>query len=327
MTMVFRLLVLLVCLTAWSGPADAQSSPGVRRVGVLVPNFNLGGQAALDPLRLGMREAGWVEGRDYVAFLYEHELNAEALIAAINALSADKVEVVVLITLQAAAVVRVLAPTLPIVVLGAADPVASGVAETLARPGGMITGLTIMAPELLAKRVALLKEMVPTVSRLAVMLNPRTPASPLMAQATVQAAEAMGMSARLFEASTLGDIDGAFGAVAQWRADAVIILDDLLFYLGRREAIEAALLKRLPLVCPAIQMTRQGCLFSYATHVAHQFRRAGLFVDKILKGEKPGDLPFEQPTRFGLVINLKTAAALSLDIPPTLLSIADEVIE
>ena len=321
-----RPLVLLVCLAVWCGHAAAQQSPSPRRIGILIPTLGLN-MNRVTPFRDGMRDLGWVEGRDYVAFQREHGFGAGEFAAAALRLATERVEVVVLGTLEAALAVHAWAPKLPIVILATADPVASGAAESLARPGGMITGMTLMSPELLSKRVGFLKEMVPRLSRLAVVMNPRTPAAPLMAQATVQAAERLGVMARPFEVRAPGDIEGAFDVAAAWSADAVILVEDAFLFLVRAQLMAAAGRRHLPLVCPFAQMTRQGCLFSYGVDMAHQLRRAAPFVDKILRGEKPGNLPFEQPTRFSLAINLRVAAAIGLDVPPLLLSVADEVIE
>jgi putative ABC transport system substrate-binding protein len=321
-----RLLVLLCLLVAW--PAAAQQQEGMRRVGILIPKLGIHPNAGvLDPFRHGMRELGWSEGRDYAVILREHGTDAADFAAAMNELAAERVEAIVLITLQAALVVRARLPAMPIIVLSAADPVGNRVAESLARPGGTITGLTLMSPELLSKRVALLKEIVPRFSRLAIVQNPRTPASPLMAQAATQAAQQLDVTSRLFDASAPEEIRIAFDAAKAWSADALILLDDALFFLARGQAVALARERRLPLACPFTLMTREGCLLSYATNLIAQFERAGSFIDKIFKGEKAGNLPFQQPTRFDLVINLKTAAALGLDVPPTLLAVADEVIE
>jgi putative ABC transport system substrate-binding protein len=181
-----------------------------------------------------------------------------------------------------------------------------------------------MAPELAAKRVQQIREILPRATRLAVLGHPGTP---MMLDAILPVAQHLGFATRIFEVHMPQEIDTTFRSIKEWSADAVIVLDSELFWRNGPLLAAAAEAQNLPMACGFREMTRAGCLFSYATNIREHFRRGAAYVDKILKGAKPGDLPFEQPTRFELLINLKTAKKLGVEIPQTLLTIADEVIE
>jgi putative ABC transport system substrate-binding protein len=316
-------LLLLALLAAWPASVEAQQ----RRIGVLIPELLMNPNVGLDPLRRSLRELGWNEGRDYALVVREHAPDAAAVAAATADLLQAGVEVAVVVALQAALVARSRAPRLPIVALAGADPVASGAAASLARPGGTITGIALMSPELLAKRLQLLKEVFPTLSRLAIIQSPESGVALSMTRIAAQAAERFGMTARVFDIRERQDIDASFDAVKAWNADAVIMMDIPLFYVLRAELAAAALRRKLPAACPFPQMAREGCLLAYSSSIVDSWGRAGFFVDRILKGEKAGDLPFQQPTRFEFVINLKSAATLGVEVPAMLLPLADEVIE
>jgi putative ABC transport system substrate-binding protein len=314
----------LACLAAWPVRAEAQQP---RRIGVLAPELLTNLNAALDPLRRSLRELGWNEGRDYALVVREHAPDAAAVAAATADLVQAGVDVAVVVALQAALVARSRAPRLPIVTLAGADPVTSGAAVSLARPGGTITGIALMSPELMAKRLQLLKEVVPAISRLAIIQSPDAGVAQSMTGIAAGAAERLGMTVRVFDIRGRQDIDGGFDAAKAWNADALIIMDLPQFYVLRTELASAALQRKLPAACPFPQMARDGCLLAYSSSIVDSWGRAGYFVDRILKGEKAADLPFQQPTRFEFVINLKSAAMLGVEVPAMLLPLADEVIE
>ena len=220
--------------------------------------------------------------------------------------------------------------TIPIVFTAAGDPVASGLVTSLARPGGNVTGLSSLAPELVGKRLELLKQAVPGVSRVAVLWQPgalgeRTDKD--MLKGAEVAARALGVRLQFVEARGPADFDRAFSDMTRARAGALTVLPSTMFLSERRRLVDLAAKNRLPAVYPSREFVDAGGLMSYGPNLADLFRRAATYVDKILKGAKPGDLPVEQPTKFELVINLKTAKALGLTIPPSLLARADQVIE
>jgi putative ABC transport system substrate-binding protein len=238
-----------------------------------------------------------------------------------------KVDLIVVVTLQVALAAQPVAGDTPILVAVAGDPVRAGAAESLSHPGGTITGLATMSPELVTRRVQQLREILPRATRLAVLGEPSTPLMPLMLDAVLPAARSLGFVTRIFEVHAPDDFKASFETMRQWPADAVIALDAEMFWRNGPRLAAAAEAVNLPMACGFREMTRAGCLFSYATNIREHFRRGAAYVDKILKGVKPGDLPFEQPTRFELIINLKTARKLGVTIPDTLLTLADEVIE
>ncbi len=220
--------------------------------------------------------------------------------------------------------------TLPIVFAAAADPVTSGLVTSLARPGGNVTGLSSFSPELVGKRLEQLTQAVPGVSRVAVLWQPgglgeRTEKD-MLKEADV-AARALGVRLQFVEARGPGDLDRAFSDMTRARAGALTVLTSLVFLGERRRLVDLAAKNRLPAVYPQREFVDAGGLMAYGANLADNYRRAATYVDKILKGTKPGDLPVEQPTKFELVINLKAAKVLGLTIPPSLLLRADEVIE
>jgi putative ABC transport system substrate-binding protein len=184
-----------------------------------------------------------------------------------------------------------------------------------------------MSPELMAKRLQLLKEVVPATSRLAIIQSPDAGVAQSMTGIAARAAERFGMTVRVFDIRGRQDIDASFDAAKAWNADALIMMDLPLFYVLRTELASAALQRKLPAACPFPQMAREGCLLAYSSSIVDSWGRAGYFVDRILKGENAADLPFQQPTRFEFVINLKSAATLGVEVPAMLLPLADEVIE
>jgi putative ABC transport system substrate-binding protein len=217
--------------------------------------------------------------------------------------------------------------TIPIVMTAVNDPLGSGLVSSLARPGGNVTGTSLMAPDVVGKQLEALKEMVPMVSRVALLRNPDNPASQLQLREAEAAARALGLRLQTLEARGPEEIERAFAAMTRERAGALVVLTDAIFTNQRQQIADLAAAKRLPAVYGHIEHAGAGGLIAYSANLYDLERRAAIFVDKILKGAKPGDLPVEQPTKLELVINLRAARAIGLTIPQTLLLRADHVIE
>jgi putative ABC transport system substrate-binding protein len=309
---------------------EAQQAAKVARIGYLA--LNLAANPHLREAFLqGLRDLGYVEGRNLMIETRSAEGKRERLPALAAELVALKVDVIVVAggTLAALAAKQA-TRTLPIVFTPAADPVESGLVTSLARPGGNVTGLSILAPELVGKCLEQLKQAVPGVSRVAVLWQPgavpeRTEKD--MLKGAEVAARALGVRPQFVEARGPADFDRAFSDMTKARAGALTVLGSTMFGNERRRLVDLAAKNRLPAVYPWREFVDAGGLMAYGPNVAVLYRRAATFVDKILKGAKPGDLPVEQPTKFELVINLKTAKALGLTIPPSLLQRADQVIQ
>ena len=216
---------------------------------------------------------------------------------------------------------------IPIVMGAVGDPVRVGLVTSLARPGTNVTGLTLLSVELSSRRLQLLREAIPQASRVAVLWNPSNPAGKDYVEQTKGAARALGVELAAVEVRGAGDLDAALEAVATARASALIALADATLWNHRRRVVDFALRKRLPAMFPEREFADDGGLMAYGPNVPANFRRAAVYVDKILKGARPADLPIEHPTTFELAINIKTAKALGLTIPPALLARADQVIE
>ena len=275
----------------------------------------------------GLRELGWIEGKTIAIEYRSAKWNVELLEDLAEDLVRMKVDVIV--TAGGGAPLRAAkqaTSTIPIVMARSVDPVAEGLVATLARPGGNVTGVSFMIPELGSKRLELLKEVAPRVTRLAVLWNPAT-GSDLELRATRAAASKLGVTLKLMDVRNADDLMRVFATLEKERPDALTMFFDELT-TGYRELVgDFAKKHRLPTVFGAKEFAEAGGLMSYAPNVPEAFRRAASYVDKILKGAKPGDLPIEQPTKFELVVNVKTARALGLTIPPSLLLRADQVIE
>jgi putative tryptophan/tyrosine transport system substrate-binding protein len=310
--------------------AEAQQAAKIARIGYLATNRAASPHLPAAFLQ-GLRDLGYVEGRNVVIEYRNAEGKPERLPALAAELVALKVDVIfagggTLPALAAKHATR----TLPIVFADAADPVTSGLVTSLARPGGNVTGLYALAAELVSKRLELLKQAVPGVSRVAVLWQPgalpeRTTMD--MRKDAEVAARALGVQLQFLEVRGPADFDRAFSDMTKARAGALTVLPGTIFLSERKRLVGLAARNRLPAVYLARESVDAGGLMSYAPNIADLFRRAATYVDKILKGAKPADLPVEQPTKFELVINLKTAKALGLTIPPSLLQRADEVLQ
>jgi putative ABC transport system substrate-binding protein len=278
----------------------------------------------------GLRELGWIEGRN-IAIEYRWAANREDQLAALAAeLVRLKVDVIVTSSTPAAQAAKRATTTIPIVMTFAADPVGSGLVSSLARPGGNITGLTTLARGLVAKRLELLKAVAPGSTSMAVLRQPGAlgePAMRAMVEETQVAGRTLGLQLRFVEARGREDLERAFSVMRGARVGGLLVFPNPMLFEARGSIVAHAARSRLPAVYPWREAASVGGLMSYATNFPDMYRRAASYVDKILKGAKPADLPIEQPTTFELVINLKTARALGLTIPPSLLQRADQVIE
>ena len=323
-------LMLALALVVASLATEAQQPKNVHRIGTLsalgtTPGRNPFVEAFLE----GRRALGYVEGQHFVLEYRGAEGQFEGFPDLAAELVRLKVEVIVAQGTPAALAAKHATTTIPIVMVGVGDPVGSGLVASLARPGGIITGLSNLSPELVRKQLEFLKDVRPTVSRVAVLWNPANPASHLMVRAADVAAQALGVQLHLVEARGRGPdaFDSAFAAMTNAHADALLVLADTIFFEHRRRLAELAAMSHLPTMYQGREHVEAGGLISYAASVPDVWRHGATYVDKILKGAKPADLPVEQPTRFELVINLKTAQALGITIPPSLLVLADEVIK
>ncbi len=310
--------------------AEAQQAAKVARIGFLAGNLTASPHLR-EAFRQGLRDLGYVEARNVVIEYRSAEGKFERLPALAAELVALKVDVLLAGGTPQALAAKQATSTLPIVfAAAAADPVTSGLVTSLARPGGNVTGVTGLAPELVGKCLDQLKQAVPGVSRVAVLWHPGASGEGTdkdMLKGAEVAARALGVRLQLVETRGPEDFDKAFPDMIRARADALTVVPSAMFFGERRRLVDLAAKNRLPAVYSLREYVDAGGLMAYGPNIADLFRRAATYVDKILKGAKPGDLPVEQPTKFELVINLKTAKALGLTISPSLLLRADEVIQ
>ena len=322
-------VILALRLVVAGGDAVAQPAAATARIGYLSSNL-ASNRDLREAFRQGLRDLGYVEGKSVVIEYRDAQGKLERLPALAAELVALKVDVIVAAAgTQTALAVKQATRSLPIVFIGVGNPVTSGLAASLARPGGNATGTSSMSPELAGKWPELLKQAVPGVERIAILLKPGSVGETekeVLEQSEV-AAKALGMRLQRFEAHVPTDIDRAFTDMAKVRVGALEVLSTNLFASERRRLVDLAARHRIPTMFGFRLYVDAGGLMSYGPNLADLYRRAATYVDKILKGAKPADLPIEQPTKFELVINLKTAEALGLTIPPSVLGRADEVIQ
>ena len=307
--------------------AEAQQAQKVWHIGYLGQTSQPEVQYLLDALRLGLRQRGLIENRDFVVEYRFAQGKSERLVELAGELVQARVDVIVTTTDTLGLATKQATTTIPIVMVLTGDPVESGLAASLAKPGGNVTGLSITAPDLAGKRLQLLREAVPRLGRVAVLWNADNPVKAREVEETQVAARSLrvGVQSVPLRGSDPA-LPPAFAVMRSERVQAAIVLGDAYMF-GHRGAIAAhAMANRLPTMWEIKALIDKGGLMSYGPDIVDHFRRAATYVDRILKGAKPGDLPIEQPTKFELVINLKTAQALGLTIPPTLLFRADEVI-
>jgi putative ABC transport system substrate-binding protein len=309
-------------------PLGAQGARAAKRyrIGILCPERLP--PEFLEEFRQGLRALGYVEGQGVTFEIRSADGYSQRLAAFANELANLKVDVIVAINTPSVQAAKRASATIPIVMLRVADPVKTGLVSSLSRPGGNVTGLSLMVDELGAKRLALLKEAIPRVSRIAVLWYKPNLGSEIVVSAMKAAGRGLGLELVPLALQRPADLDAALEAATRRRqAEAVIVVEDTVATEHRAEILNLAALHSLPVVAQYKTFAETGALLAYGPSLSAIYRRVASYVDRILKGDKAGDLPVEQPTEFHLVINLKTAKALAVTIPPTLLARASEVIE
>jgi len=323
-----RLLALPAALLAAPLAAAAQPARKVHRIGYIAGTAAPAAAHLVEAFRQGLRDLGYVEGENIVIEYRWAEGRYERLPALAAELVRLKVDVIFAVITVAALAAKSATRTIPIVTAAASDPVEQGLVASLARPGGNVTGLTsTVGPEIAGKRLELLKEAVPMVSRVAVLWNPDSPPAAPHLRETEIAARSLRMQLQILEVRSPQELESAFAAMTSAHAGALVVLPDAMFFAHRTRIAELAAKHRLPVMHGLREHVEAGDLIAYSVSLRDLWRRAAVFVDKILKGANPADLPVEQPTKFELVINMKTAKALGLTIPPSVLGRADQVIE
>ena len=327
MTKKITYIVLCTMLFALSFSAQAQQPENIPRIGYLEAVSPSISAVRTEAFRQGLRELGYVEGKNIVTEYRYAEGKRDRLPALAAELVRLKVDVIVTAGASATRAAKKATSTIPIVMAQDSDPVGKGVVASLARPGGNITGLSTLAPEISGKQLELLKEIIPKLSRVAVLGTSTRPGNAQTLREVELAAGAFKVEVRYLDVLDPKKIETAFGAARKERADAVLVLAGRILISHRTQVVELAVKSRLPAIYPFPVYVEAGGLMSYGVRRSDLFRRAATYVDKILKGANPAELPVEQPTKFELVINLKTAKALGITIPPTLLLQATKVIK
>jgi putative tryptophan/tyrosine transport system substrate-binding protein len=308
-------VLFVVGTTVWPLQIHAQQSRKIPRIGVLLPGAPVSSSPRTKAFLDGLRELGYVEGRTIaIEWKWGHD-QLDTLPGLAADLVRSNVDVIVTGGTAPAKALKAITRTIPIVMAVVGDPVATGLVDNLARPGGNVTGFSILAPELGTKRLELLKEIVPNLSSIDVLLNPRNPQSKIEMKEMQTAAQAMGLQLHPAEISTEDELENAFVAMNKAAAQALILLTDSIFFSQRKRTIDLASKYKLPAMYFFQVFVEEGGLMSYGPNDADLFRRAAGYTDRILKGAKPGELPVEQPTKFDLYINLRTAKTLGVTIP------------
>jgi putative ABC transport system substrate-binding protein len=309
-------------VAAWPFAARAQQPGKVHRLGVLADVT-----PAFDGLFYGLHDFGYVEGENLIIYRRSSEGRAEQWSKLAAELVALSVDAIVVSTTPAALAAKKTTGTIPIIFPTALDLVGVGLAESLPKPGGNVTGFALLVPEVSAKGLTLLQEAVPGLRRVAVLWNGANPANALVWKEVEATARLAGLALETGQVREPKDFEATFAAIRQERPQGLLVLADAFFMQRRKRIVDFVLHEQLPAMFQFREFAQLGGLMSYGPNLQNMFRRAANYVDKIFKGAKPADLPIEQPTKFELVINLKTAKALGLTIPQTLLATADEVIE
>jgi len=324
---IIGLLVIFVTLAACGVVAQAQQPTKIRRIGFLGVASLSATSARIEAFRHGLRELGNVEGRNIVIEYRWAEGKIERLPDLAAELVRLKVDVIVTSSAAPTRAAKEATTTIPIVMANDNDPVGSGHVASLARPGGNITGVSTLAPEISGKQLELLKEIVPKLSRVAVLGTSTNSGYALVLREVELAAGAFGVKVQNLDVLDPKDIENAFRAASKERAGAVLLLASPVFLPQRTQIAELAVKNQLPAIFPQSEFVEAGGLMYYGTNTADLFRSAATYVDKILKGAKPADLPVEQPIKFEFIINLKAAKQIGLTIPPNVLARADKVIK
>ncbi len=326
------IFIVVVALSVVGAPlaAGTQQAGKVSRVGVLTPEplaTSSTPSSTVGSFRQGLRDLGYIEGQNIIIEYRHADWNLDRLPGLAEELVRLKPDVIFTHTTPGVLAARQATASIPIVVGPAGGLVERGVVGSLARPGGNVTGLTLIGSELEPKRLQILKEAARKVSRVAVLVNPANPAWGPYPEAFVPAARSLGLRLQRTGARDPAEFEGALAAAAKDQADALLVVNDAMFHRNQSRIAELAAKRRLPSISESLGFAEAGGLIQYGPSTLDLARRAATYVDKILKGAKPGDLPVEQPTKFELVINLKTAKALGLTIPQSVFVRADEVIQ
>jgi putative tryptophan/tyrosine transport system substrate-binding protein len=320
-------VVLAIVLLAAPLPVEAQQTEKVHRIGFLGNSTPALEVNLVGPFREGLRELGYIEGRNILIEYRWAEGKYERLAALVAELLARNVEVIVTAGTPASHAVKKATTSVPLVMIGVGDPVASGLVSSLARPAGNITGLTSMGDELEGKRLELLRELIPTLSHVAALTNSGNQSLKKASEVLQTVAAALNIKTLVVDVRSADQLDGAFDLIVQKRPDALLVPGDRVFLTNRVRIVQFAAQRRLPAMSAYRELVEAGGLISFGPSYAGRHRRAAFYVDRILKGAKPGDLPVERPTTFEMVINLKAAKTLGLPIPQSVLVRADEIIQ
>jgi putative ABC transport system substrate-binding protein len=322
-----RPLVFALLLVSTAAPlaVDAEQPEKLYRIGMLERTSMAINAANVESFRRGMRERGYLEGTTYVIEYRSADGRDERYPGLAADLIRHQVDLLVTRGTPAALAAKRATGATPVVILGVGDPVGQNIVASLARPGGNITGLSAAVTDIYPKRVQLLKELVPRATRMAALFNTSNPALPPQWERVETAARSLGIEPQLLDVQRAEELERAFDAAIKQRADALIVGLDTLTQANQRVIVDLAAKRRLPAIYASAEFA--GGLITYGVHYPDAYRHAASFADKILKGTKPADLPVEEPTRLELIINVKTANALGLTIPPALLLRADRVIQ
>jgi putative ABC transport system substrate-binding protein len=310
---------------AWPLAASAQSK--IPRIGFMGNSTAALEANLVDAFREGLREHGYEEGRNIVIEYRWADGKYDQFPALVAELIAAKVDAIVTAGTPAALAVKRATTTVPLVMVAVGDPVGTGLVPSLARPGGNLTGLSSIAPDLEGKRLQLLREVVPALSHVAMFINSLNPFHVSSMNQARAAAQAMGIKLQLHDIRKSEDLDDAFAAIRKERPDALLILADRVFLHNRERMMDFTKEQRLPNVNAYKELVEVGGLMSYGPSYEDMHKRAAIYIDKILKGAKPADLPIEQPSKFTFIVNLKAAKALGVTVPSQLLGLADQLIE
>ena len=321
------LIAIVVLGIPFAAVAQGAKLGKTARIGRLSPLSAETDAPGLDAFRKGLRDLGWVEGRDFVIETRYADGNPERLPELAAQLVRQRVDLILVGSNPGTLAAKMATSTIPIVMVTTGDPVGGGLVASLAQPGGNVTGLTALGQALSAKRLELLKEAVPGVARVAVLTSPASPYAGPFLKERENLAQALGVRLQVVEAQDPTKFEQAFAEMARERAGALMVFTDVMFITHRRRLVELAAKSRLPAVYPELEFVSAGGLMFYGASLVDLYHHAADYADKILKGTKPADLPVEQPTKLELVINRKTAKALGLAIPSSLLVRADHVID
>lgn len=317
---------LFAALFALCSTASAQQSAKIPKIGILAGASSSNSTKNINAFREGLRELGYIEGKNILVEYRYAAGNLNRLSELAAELVQLKVDVILAGGTQSTTAAKQASSTIPIVVGAAGDLVGTGLVASLSRPGGNVTGSTVISPDISGKRVELLKEVVPKASRVAVLLNSGSGTDRNEVRQVESAAQSLKMKTQIVEVRHQNDFEPAYAAMKRENADALLLIQSSFTNFHRKQLTGMGIKSRLPTMCESARWTEDGCVMSYGPDLPYQYRRAAVYVDKILKGAKPGELPVEQPTKFEFILNLNTAKQLGLVIPPNVLARADKII-